>query len=87
MSTPAEITAMASRKPDAGPEDRSQTGKPKAGKFDPDRIRIDENYELAYWATHLGVTTAALTDAVAAVGARTEDVKRYLARERARDAS
>lgn len=46
----------------------------------PDRIRINirQAFEVRYWTKAMGVTRAALTQAVKAVGPMVKDVKRWL---------
>jgi hypothetical protein len=44
----------------------------------PERLSVDKDYELAFWATLLGVSTKALLEAVARVGLSVADVRREL---------
>jgi len=48
------------------------------GKSDRDRINIHEDYEIAYWTKHFGVSKDKLIEAVKAVGVMAKDVKAYL---------
>lgn len=54
-------------------DDRNKTGSP-----DRDRINVNEDYELQYWTTALGVTAEQLREAVQAVGPGAEAVRRHL---------
>ena len=53
--------------------DRSARGEP-----DRSRIRLEEDYEVRYWTTMLGVDRRALTAAISAVGNSADAVRRYL---------
>ncbi|HKE40005.1 MAG TPA: DUF3606 domain-containing protein [Casimicrobiaceae bacterium] len=55
-------------------DDRSARGEP-----DHSRISLEEDYEVRYWTTSLGVSRKALTAAINAVGNSAGDVRRYLA--------
>ena len=52
------------------------------GEPDRSRISLDEDYELRYWTTTLGVSKEALKSAVNAVGNESYKVRQYLAKER-----
>jgi hypothetical protein len=52
--------------------------KTKTGKADDSRVNINESYELQYWSEKLNVSRDRLKEAVAAVGSRIDDVKKYL---------
>ena len=54
-------------------DDKRNTGSP-----DRDRINVNEDYELQYWSTELGVTADELRAAVQAVGPTAEAVRRHL---------
>jgi hypothetical protein len=54
--------------------------KMKSGKPDRDRINVDEAYELRYWSKRLGVSEAAIRDAVRTAGPMAADVARVLGR-------
>lgn len=54
-------------------DDKKNTGRP-----DRDRINVDEDYELRYWTTTLGVFAEELRAAVAAVGPTTVAVWKHL---------
>ncbi|HEY0243956.1 MAG TPA: DUF3606 domain-containing protein [Mucilaginibacter sp.] len=43
-----------------------------------DRININENYEVEYWANKFGVKPDQLRSAVEAVGTASADVEKYL---------
>lgn len=45
---------------------------------DPQRININQNWELEYWSKRLGCTKAELIAAVQKVGPMVEDVKKEL---------
>lgn len=48
------------------------------GPQDPNTINLDQKHEITYWTQTLGVTEARLRAAVAAVGNKVADVRRYL---------
>lgn len=48
------------------------------GAADRDRIAIHEDYEVAYWTKHFGVSKEKLVEAVKAVGVMAKDVRKYL---------
>lgn len=52
--------------------------KHNAGSPDRDRINVNEDYELRYWATTLGVSADELRAAVAAVGPTAVAVRKHL---------
>lgn len=54
-------------------DDKQKTGRP-----DRDRINVNEDYELQYWTTTLGVSAKELRAAVAAVGPTVVAVRKYL---------
>ncbi len=54
-------------------DDKKNTGSP-----DRDRINVNEDYELQYWTTTLGVTAEELRAAVAEVGPTTVAVRKHL---------
>lgn len=54
-------------------DDKKNTGSP-----DRDRINVNEDYELRYWTTTLGVSAEELRAAVAAVGPTTVAVRKQL---------
>ncbi|WP_151867839.1 DUF3606 domain-containing protein [Acinetobacter soli] len=45
---------------------------------DPQKINVNESWELTYWTKKLGVSEGELKAAVKAVGVKVEDVKRHL---------
>ena len=45
---------------------------------DPQKINVNQQWELAYWTSVFGVTEAQLKAAVTAVGSMVSDVRRYL---------
>jgi hypothetical protein len=52
--------------------------KNNAGSPDRDRINVNEDYELRYWTTTLGVSSDELRAAVAAVGPTAVAVRKHL---------
>ncbi|WP_422353209.1 DUF3606 domain-containing protein [Stenotrophomonas sp. AR026] len=54
-------------------DDKKNTGSP-----DRDRINVNEDYELQYWTTTLGVTAEELRAAVAKVGPTAVAVRKHL---------
>jgi uncharacterized protein DUF3606 len=52
------------------------------GEPDRSRISLDEEYELRYWTTILGVSKEALNSAINAVGNESYKVRQYLAKQR-----
>jgi hypothetical protein len=54
-------------------DDRNHTGTP-----DRDRINLNEDYEVSYWTSELGVSAERLREAVEAVGSSAEAVRRHL---------
>jgi len=54
-------------------DDKQKTGRP-----DRDRINVNEDYELQYWTTTLGVSAKELRAAVAAVGPTVVAVRKHL---------
>nr|WP_312249958.1 DUF3606 domain-containing protein [Stenotrophomonas geniculata] len=54
-------------------DDKKNTGSP-----DRDRINVNEDYELQYWTTTLGVSAEELRAAVAAVGPTAVAVRKHL---------
>jgi len=52
--------------------------KNSAGSPDRDRINVNEDYELRYWTTTLGVSAEELRAAVAAVGPTAVAVRKHL---------
>ena len=54
-------------------DDKKNTGSP-----DRDRINVNEDYELRYWTTTLGVSAEELRAAVAEVGPTTVAVRKHL---------
>ncbi|MBH1366975.1 DUF3606 domain-containing protein [Stenotrophomonas maltophilia] len=52
--------------------------KNNAGSPDRDRINVNEDYELRYWTTTLGVSADELRAAVAAVGPTAVAVQKHL---------
>lgn len=54
-------------------DDKQKTGRP-----DRDRINVNEDYELQYWTTTLGVSAEELRAAVAAVGPTVVAVRKHL---------
>ena len=45
---------------------------------DPQKINVNEPWELTYWTKELGVSEDELKAAVEAVGVKVEDVKKHL---------
>ena len=45
---------------------------------DPNKINVNQSWEISYWTDELGVSEQKLRDAVAAVGPLVKDVKKYL---------
>ncbi|OJU98590.1 MAG: DUF3606 domain-containing protein [Acinetobacter sp. 38-8] len=45
---------------------------------DPQKINVNEPWELTYWTKELGVSEDELKAAVKAVGVKVEDVKKHL---------
>ncbi|WP_217539225.1 DUF3606 domain-containing protein [Stenotrophomonas sp. GbtcB23] len=54
-------------------DDKKNTGSP-----DPDRINVNEDYELQYWTKALGVSAEELRAAVKAVGPTAVAVRKHL---------
>jgi len=54
-------------------DDKKKTGSP-----DPDRINVNEDYELQYWTKALGVSAEELRAAVKAVGPTAVAVRKHL---------
>lgn len=52
--------------------------KTKTGAADRDRINVNEDYELQYWTTALGVSADQLRAAVKAVGPTAAAVREHL---------
>lgn len=52
--------------------------KTKTGAADRDRINVNEDYELQYWTTALGVSADELRAAVKAVGPTAAAVREHL---------
>ncbi|AWB78475.1 DUF3606 domain-containing protein [Stenotrophomonas maltophilia] len=52
--------------------------KNNAGSPDRDRINVNEDYELRYWTTTLGVSADELRAAVASVGPTAVAVRKHL---------
>lgn len=50
----------------------------RKGPEDPNKINVNQSWELNYWSTELGVSKEMLRIAVSAVGPLVLDVKRYL---------
>jgi hypothetical protein len=47
---------------------------------DPQKVNVNEAWELNYWSQKFGVSAAQLHIAVSKVGTRTKNVERYLGR-------
>lgn len=45
---------------------------------DPNKINVNQSWEISYWSDALGVSEQKLRAAVAAVGPLVKDVKKYL---------
>lgn len=45
---------------------------------DPNKINVNQSWEVSYWTKKLGVTETKLKQAVAAVGVMVDDVKKWL---------
>jgi hypothetical protein len=56
-------------------DDLKQSGKP-----DDQRINVDQDHEVGYWADKLGVSREQLRKAVQAAGPIVKDVQRHLGR-------
>jgi hypothetical protein len=52
----------------------------KTGRQDDERINLDQEHELVYWADKLGVSREQLRKAVQAAGPMVKDVQRHLGR-------
>lgn len=52
--------------------------KTKKGPADSSRINMNEDYEVSYWTSALGVTREELTKAVKAAGSSADAVRDYL---------
>jgi hypothetical protein len=50
----------------------------KTGRQDEERINVDQDHELGYWAEKLGVSRERLKQAVQAAGPMVKDVQRHL---------
>jgi Protein of unknown function (DUF3606) len=55
--------------------------KPDRGSGELERINLQEDNEVRYWTSELGVSKQSLETAVKAVGDLAEDVRTYLARQ------
>ena len=53
----------------------------KFNKADASRINLQQDHEVAYWTTALGVTKAELEAAVKAVGTTAAAVRRHLGKQ------
>jgi hypothetical protein len=49
-----------------------------SGRHDDERINVDQDHEVGYWAEKLGVSREQLRQAVQAAGAMVKDVQRHL---------
>jgi hypothetical protein len=47
---------------------------------DPDKININQDWELEYWSKKFGVSKQRLINAVESVGVMVEDVRKYLSK-------
>lgn len=61
--------------PGGGPQDLRKTG-----RQDDERINVDQEQELGYWAEKLGVSREQLRQAVQAAGPMVKDVQRHMGR-------
>ena len=52
----------------------------KTGRQDDERINVDQDHELTYWSTKLGVSRDQLREAVAKAGPMRKAVERQLGR-------
>lgn len=52
----------------------------KTGRQDDERINVEQEHELGYWAEKLGVSREQLRKAVQAAGPVVKDVQRHLGR-------
>jgi hypothetical protein len=52
----------------------------KTGRQDDERINVEQDHELGYWAEKLGVSREQLRQAVQAAGPMVKDVQRHLGR-------
>jgi Protein of unknown function (DUF3606) len=50
----------------------------KTGKQDDERINVEQEHELGYWAEKLGVSREQLRRAVQAAGPMVKDIRRHL---------
>jgi hypothetical protein len=50
----------------------------QTGRRDDERINVDQDHELSYWSSKLGVSRDQLREAVAKVGPMREAVERHL---------
>jgi hypothetical protein len=50
----------------------------KTGKQDDERINVEQEHELGYWAEKLGVSREQLRKAVQAAGPMVKDIRRHL---------
>ena len=54
-------------------DDKNNTGSP-----DRDRINLNEDYEVRYWTSELGISAEQLREAVEAAGPSADAVRRHL---------
>jgi Protein of unknown function (DUF3606) len=52
----------------------------KTGRHDDERINVDQDHEVRYWAEKLGLSSQQLREAVEAAGPMVKDVQRHLNR-------
>jgi Protein of unknown function (DUF3606) len=50
----------------------------KTGKQDDERINVEQEHELGYWAEKLGVSREQLRKAVQSAGPMVKDIRRHL---------
>jgi hypothetical protein len=52
----------------------------KTGRHDDERINVDQDHEVRYWAEKFGLSSQQLREAVDAAGPMVKDVQRHLNR-------
>jgi hypothetical protein len=52
----------------------------KTGRHDDERINVDQDHEVRYWAEKFGLSSQQLREAVNAAGPMVKDVQRHLNR-------
>jgi hypothetical protein len=77
MEPPAAVPDSSGKGELAMSDDKTKTHPQDAA-----RINVGEDYEVRYWTEALGISEAALREAVQQVGPGAEKVRQYLSRDR-----